>query len=250
MFSIYDGRDSFYQWDINRKIIVRDSSIKEVHFCNRTDNCSLVVATYKENELTLANVPNILLQTDWKIRVYGYTEDGYTRYDDCFNVIGRTKPSDYVYTETEVKRYEDLEERIEALEQDTPGGDAVTYTAQEATEEQKAQARVNIGADGASVHAISGVDLYEGDTNVFMITPSEFNAFGGVSVNINDLVLMVDASSKYDMHLFKVSARNDDAEEFPWAEIELIACLKENKEDLIADVIAALPIYNGEVEDL
>ena len=83
MFKIYDGREHFYQWDLNRKLIVDDPEVKQVHFCNRTDNCSLVCETYVEDGLTVVNVPNILLQSDWKIRVYAY--DGYhTKHDKCY----------------------------------------------------------------------------------------------------------------------------------------------------------------------
>ena len=59
MFKIYDGRDTFFQWDLERKLIVDDADIKEVHFCNRTDNCSLVCETYFEDGLTVVNVPII-----------------------------------------------------------------------------------------------------------------------------------------------------------------------------------------------
>ena len=119
MFLIEDGRKEFYQWDLNRRLIVVDGSIVEVHFCNRTDDCSLVVEVYMENGNHYADVPNILLQTDWDIRVYGYSLD-YTKHSAVFKVNKRTKPSDYVYTETEVKNYDDLEERVERLE--TSGG--------------------------------------------------------------------------------------------------------------------------------
>lgn len=101
MFSIYDGRDVFYQWDLNRKLIVYDESILEVHFCNKTDDCSLVCSVYDEGGLRVVNVPNILLTTDLKIRVYGYSE-GFTKHEACFAVHKRTKPADYIYTETEV----------------------------------------------------------------------------------------------------------------------------------------------------
>ena len=114
MFRIEDGRDSFYQWDLNRKLIVDDSTITEVHFCNRTGNCSLVCLTYKELGVLYVNVPNVLLQNDWKIRVYAYV--GYTKHEECFEVKARSKPDNYIYTETEIKRYEDFEERIEELE--------------------------------------------------------------------------------------------------------------------------------------
>ena len=116
MFRIYDGRDYFYQWDIDRKIIVEDASITEVHFCNRTDDCSLICEVYSEGNLRVANVPNILLQDNWRINVYAY--DGCcTKHATAFEVKRRSKPADYVYTETEIKNYDDLMSRLEQIEQ-------------------------------------------------------------------------------------------------------------------------------------
>lgn len=111
MFSIYDGRESFYQWDLDRKLIVADDTINQVHFCNKTDDCSLVCEVYTENGKRLVNVPNILLQTDWKIRVYGY-DTNYTKHYATFGVVARTKPTDYVYTETEVRTWDELNNKI------------------------------------------------------------------------------------------------------------------------------------------
>lgn len=116
MFRIFDGRENFFQWDLNQKLIVEDAAINEVHFCNRTDENSLVCETYSENGLTLVNVPNILLQQDWSIRVYAVCAD-YTKAEEVFKVMRRSKPSDYVYTETEVKSYEQIEDRLKALEE-------------------------------------------------------------------------------------------------------------------------------------
>lgn len=116
MFQILDGREHFYQWDVDRKIIVLDDSIAEVHFCNRTDDCSLVCEVYNIDGIHLVDVPNILLQNDWRINVYAY-DGNYTKHSQCFKVVKRSKPADYVYTETEIKRYENLEERISALEE-------------------------------------------------------------------------------------------------------------------------------------
>lgn len=113
MFKIYDGRSEFYQWDLNRQIVLSDPTINEVHFCNKTSDCSLVVEVYEKDGLRLADVPNILLQTDWPIRVYAYCGDCYTKTSDTFKVIARTRPDDYVYTETEVKRWEDLANEID-----------------------------------------------------------------------------------------------------------------------------------------
>lgn len=116
MFKIYDGREHFFQWDSERKLIVADHAIKEVHFCNRTDDCSLVCETYVEDGVTLVNVPNILLQTDWRIRAYAY-DGNYTKYEECYEVISRTKPADYVYTETEVLNYNTLLKRMDEIDE-------------------------------------------------------------------------------------------------------------------------------------
>lgn len=121
MFKIYDGRNEFYQWDLDRKLIVEDETIKQVHFCNRTDECSLVCDTYKEDGLTLVNVPNILLQQDWRINVYAY-DVNYTKHHAVFNVNKRSKPDVYVYTETELATWGDLDARITALEEGGTGG--------------------------------------------------------------------------------------------------------------------------------
>ena len=127
MFTIYDGRDCFYQWDKDRKLIVHDETIKEVHFCNKTDDCSLVCEVYAEGELNVVNVPNILLQDNWRINAYAYDEN-YTKHSEQFDVMSRTKPADYVYTETEIKNYSDLESRIEALESRKSASNALFYT--------------------------------------------------------------------------------------------------------------------------
>ena len=116
MFKIYDGRSYFYQWDIDRKLIVEDASISEVHFCNQTDNDGLVCKTYIEDGLNLVNVPNILLQNDWRINVYAY-DTNYTKFSERFDVIRRCKPEDYVYTETEVLNYNTLSDRITKIEE-------------------------------------------------------------------------------------------------------------------------------------
>lgn len=123
MFKIYDGREHFYQWDLNQKLIIEDETMTQVHFCNKTDDCALVCEIYSENGLRLVNVPNILFQSDWRIKVWGYCED-YTKHEATFKVCSRSKPSDYIYTETEVKNYADLEERIAELEKSGGGGTA------------------------------------------------------------------------------------------------------------------------------
>ena len=116
IFKIYDGRETFYQWDINQKLIVADDSITEVHFSNRTNSYSLVCDIQNEGDLRVVSVPNVLLQTNWPIKVYAYRKD-HTEVSQTFRVIEKAKPQDYVYTPDEVKTWEELNDRITALEQ-------------------------------------------------------------------------------------------------------------------------------------
>lgn len=94
IFKIADGREYFYQWDQDRQIIVSDPTITEVHFCNRTDDCSLVVPV----EDGTVKVPNKLFQNSYAIRVFGYDGKA-TLHEATFEVKARTRPADYVYTE-------------------------------------------------------------------------------------------------------------------------------------------------------
>ena len=116
MFKILDGRTELFQWDINRQIIVSDASIDAVHFSNRTDDSALVVEVKEENGLRVADIPNILLQESWDINVYGYCNGYYTKQAARIKVNPRTKPESYVYTETEVLNYNTVMEKIDRVE--------------------------------------------------------------------------------------------------------------------------------------
>lgn len=135
MFKILDGREHFYQWDLDRKLIVSDETVNEVHFCNRTDDCSLVCEVYDEGNLRLVNVPNILLQNDWRINVYAYDRN-YTKISAKYDVHPRTKPADYVYTETEIKNYDALAARIDQIEQNGVSDERIAEAVEEYLNEQ------------------------------------------------------------------------------------------------------------------
>lgn len=111
MFKILDGKTSFHQWDINQKLIVFNPEVKEVHFTNATLGKALVVEVYTEGEQRLAEVPNIILQDAFDIKVYGFCGEC-VRDKKTFNVIARAKPEDYIYTEVELKNFESLEETV------------------------------------------------------------------------------------------------------------------------------------------
>lgn len=134
MFSIYDGRTELVQWDLDRKLIIDDPSIKQVHFCNRTGFCSIVRNAYIVNGMCLVDIPNIILQDTYRLNVYGYTAN-YTKYVASFNIIPRTKPETYVYTETEVAQWEALESRITQIEENGITEEAVAAAVESYLEE-------------------------------------------------------------------------------------------------------------------
>lgn len=145
-----------YQWDVNQRLVLYEVNAgEEVHYAHRNDenDNALVVKTYSENNKIYANIPNILLQTAGDMDVYVYVtvgNDQHTEKRFILRVEQREKPSDYVYTETEILTWKSLDERITELEKGGTGGsDAVKYTEQELTDEQKTQARANIGAVSA-----------------------------------------------------------------------------------------------------
>lgn len=96
MFKIYGGRKEFYQWDIDTKVIVNDPFIDEVHFCNRTGDCSLIEEVYEYNGVRVANVPRVLLEDSWAIKVYAYRCGCYTETSATFKVVARTKPANFI----------------------------------------------------------------------------------------------------------------------------------------------------------
>ena len=149
MFQLADGRENVYQWDINVKLLLDESneSADEVHFSARFSRISLSVEVVRTEDSSYVTIPNILLQKPNDIIAYSYitnADGSYTKHDTIIPVIARPKPSGYIYEETEILTWKTLDDKIDDLGRST--ADVVKYTEQELTDEQKAQARTNIGA--------------------------------------------------------------------------------------------------------
>lgn len=120
------NKSTFFQWDINQKIHIPDVNVDcvtQVHFSSDSDcaDDAFVVVPFVINNIMYANVPNIILQYPGKINVYIYCESGgglYSEFAGALTVLPRKKPSDYVYSETEVSSLKSMEERIDAVEED------------------------------------------------------------------------------------------------------------------------------------
>jgi len=130
MIAIEGNKASLYQWDLNQRLVLTNlNSIKEgieVHFSSAdssSDDC-LTSITYLEGNVMYADIPNVLLQKSGIIDAYLYLQNEdkmWTEHRTEIIVIARKKPSNYVYTETEIKTYDSLEKRIASLEQIDPG---------------------------------------------------------------------------------------------------------------------------------
>lgn len=125
MFKIYDGREHFYQWDLDRKLIVGDRTIQAVHFCNRTGACAITRDCYDVNGMWLVDVPNLCLQESYRLKVYGFSAAKYTTVSAQFDVKSRTKPDGYVYTDDEVNCWQALDQRVAALENNPVSDEAI-----------------------------------------------------------------------------------------------------------------------------
>lgn len=103
------------QWDIDRKVLISgiDLDGAEVHFASPGDDHGAYVV---KPEGDTAAIPNILLTLAGTISVYVYPPD-YTVYSVTLPVTPREKPDDYVYTPSEVLRYETLEKQIGNLDE-------------------------------------------------------------------------------------------------------------------------------------
>ena len=123
MIQIYDGRESFWQWDLNVKVTATSLTVgDEIHCTNAHQPIALVVKAYALDGKVVADVPNILLQTSLPIRIYRYvrTSDSSQTVDEkTFMVKQRQRPSDYIYTETDfVTVQRAVDEAIEKAKQE------------------------------------------------------------------------------------------------------------------------------------
>lgn len=124
-------RTQLWQWDLNRQVRIRtNEAIEEVHFSQTGDVEALVVKTVNVNGYAVANIPNIQLQNSRNLTVY-VVKDEATVASWTYSVQKREKPADYVYTETEVKRFEDLERRMTELEKNGVTQEAIANAIQE-----------------------------------------------------------------------------------------------------------------------
>lgn len=98
-----------YQWDAKQKVLAPDG-ISVIHFRVDDDNALPI-----EVVDGWAEIPAECLQSGDDLVYYAYDEN-HTTDSARVKVVKRPKPTDYVYTPTEIKTWESLDKRIKALE--------------------------------------------------------------------------------------------------------------------------------------
>lgn len=123
-----DGASNqLWQWDVNRRLLIEGIPVDtEIHFSRYAeDPNTLITKVYEKDGELYANIPNIMLQNHGKIYIYPYlaeNDSAFTIIKFQATVIQRPRPSDYVYTETEIYHYGLLEDRVRKLEEAGGGG--------------------------------------------------------------------------------------------------------------------------------
>lgn len=166
---------ALYQWEKGRKVLVTpapNTKVTSVQFAHHGDKEALAVAPRDEDGITVADIPNILLQSGQDIIAYvvdageGSVE---TTGHSIFRVVPRPKPGDYIYTETEVLNWESLDKRVTALEQNGTGsvsGAVKTVNGVSPDENGNVDVAVpQISVERFEVGDDSGVNIYVGTPN-------------------------------------------------------------------------------------
>lgn len=168
--SIQDGRAELWQWDTGVRLVM-DEACEAINLSEDTFGVTVDVTAAEDGKTWVAAVPDEMLQKPGDLICYAVqsTATGtITAAYRSFRVNRRPKPAGYVATPTEARTWQELNDKkidapqvaqagevltVEEVDEDgkpvkwkTQTVEAVKYTAQTLTEEQKTQARSNIGS--------------------------------------------------------------------------------------------------------
>ena len=118
------GNDYFTQWDTKQILVVTGELSDPVLHC-RVDDTRAMVLPIKDGECTLDDT---LLQKRGVLDVWVYDEHR-TKRSAQFRVLPKPKPDDYVATPSAAKTWEDLDERVTALEKGGGGSSSADHEA-------------------------------------------------------------------------------------------------------------------------
>ena len=187
---IYGDLSYFWQWDLNRKLVVEDDGVcSQVHYCNGSGE-ALVCTVRNDGDIRVADVPNVLLQKAESIKAYLYTEaeDGTrTRSVHRFEVIARSKPEEYVYTETEVLSLASLASRVDQIEKNGVSDEQIATAVEKYLDENPIDTGVNFETDHTltlkdGILSVNTTDQMEQDNTLPITSAGVYATVGNIEV--------------------------------------------------------------------
>ena len=173
IFKIYDGRNSFWQWDTKQKLIVLNDVVTEVHFSNRDMSHSIPKNVYTLDGQRVCDVPDVLLQLPRNLVASAYA-DGSTIKSVKFAVMKKQIPDGYVEDQADAieEKLNQIDGKIESL--NDRKADNIYYD----KEAQSVQLVANGELIGDVITLPNGLDTYIVDCTI--------NAEGHLVVTFSD----------------------------------------------------------------
>lgn len=191
MVSIKVIGTQLHQWESGRQVQIfplRGMKVCAVHFSHLGDAEALVVEPREENNMIVAGIPNVLLQSASNLVVYSVnvSDDCVETLTECvLSVRPRPKPSDYVYTETEVLEYRTLAKRVEQLEKNGVSEEQIAQAVEKYLDENPIDAGVQFETDSTltlkdGVLSVNTTDQMEQDNTLPMTSAGVYATVGNI----------------------------------------------------------------------
>lgn len=230
MLTLNDERIELWQWDTGRTLSV-DTGCTQVHFSNKVFGRSIDVDVVDG----VVEIPDILLQTDKDLTVWAFAgtpENGYTKIGKTFKVNRRNKPSDYVFTPPEQTSLAEIMERLDDIES-AQDPDAI----KNAVDDYLANNPIKVNETDPTVPA------WAKSKEKPTYTAEEVGALSAETLPgaVNDALAKAKASGEFD-------GKPGEPGYTPQKGIDYYT--PTDIAEMVNAVIAALPVYNGEVAEV
>jgi hypothetical protein len=126
---------------------------------------AIAMDAYSLDGKWVVDVPNVLLEKNLAINVYGF-DDKYTKYEKVFAVNARQIPDEYVYSNEDYAKWEDLENRLDKIEAEGFDEEAINEAVNDYLEKNPIEVPVESvnGKTGNVVLTAEDVDALPADT--------------------------------------------------------------------------------------
>lgn len=261
MIKLADGRGHLYQWDTGREV---ECDAEQVHFSNHHYGTSIDVDV-KDGKAT---IPNQLLTSAIPLKAWAWVKDvggEYTKEEQIFLVAKRNKPSDYVYTPTEIKTWQELQNQIgdlsnlktthkdnlvNAINDAAGSGGGGASTAEEVSYTNEQMPNVS-NVKAALDEAIAVQQAHEDDIVAFGESLDDLTRKAHTHANKDVLDNLSDANGKLQYNGSDVGLKGDKGDtgakgadgKTPVKGTDYWTAA--DKAEIVADTLAALPTWTG-----